>query len=75
MHAMLRPVHVAAIGVWSPALPSWPACRARLLGEAAELAENKLPPADWLPAVERRRATLSTRVVLSVAKEALTQTD
>lgn len=68
-------VYVAGIGVWSPALPSWAACRARLTGGAVEATENKLPPASWLPPVERRRATLSTRVVLSVTQEALTQAD
>jgi hypothetical protein len=66
------PSYVFGIGVWSPQLPSWDACRSRLLGEAVPESDGKLPPADWLPAVERRRATLSTRVVLSVTKEALT---
>jgi hypothetical protein len=68
----MAPSYVAGIGVWSPVLASWEACRARLLGEEVAPTENKLPPADWLPAVERRRATLSTRVVLSVTKDALT---
>jgi hypothetical protein len=68
----MLPSYVAGVGVWSPLLPSWQACRDRLLGEPAPATEARLPPADWLPAVERRRATLSTRVVLSVTKEALT---
>jgi hypothetical protein len=68
----MTPSYVAGVGVWSPLLPSWQACRDRLLGEATAERAEKLPPADWLPAVERRRATLSTRVVLSVTKEALT---
>jgi hypothetical protein len=68
----MAPSYVAGVGVWSPMLPSWQACRDRLLGEAVPESDGKLPPADWLPAVERRRATLSTRVVLSVTKEALT---
>jgi len=68
----MAPTYVAGIGVWSPILSSWQACRGRFLGAAPPPSENKLPPADWLPAVERRRATLSTRVVLSVTKEALT---
>ena len=67
----MLPSYVAGIGVWSPMLPSWDACRGRLLGEPLPQMESKLPPADWLPAVERRRATLSTRVVLSVTKDAL----
>lgn len=68
----MLPSYVAGVGVWSPALPSWPVCRSRLLGEPVEATESKVPPADWLPPVERRRATLSTRVVLSVTKDALT---
>jgi len=68
----MAPSYVAGLGVWSPLLPSWQACRDRLLGEPVPLGDGKLPPADWLPAIERRRATLSTRVVLSVTKEALT---
>ncbi|HTT09981.1 MAG TPA: beta-ketoacyl synthase chain length factor [Burkholderiaceae bacterium] len=67
----MTPSYVAGIGVWSPLLPSWQACRERLLGEPVAGSDARLPPADWLPAVERRRATLSTRVVLSVTKEAL----
>jgi hypothetical protein len=69
----MAPFYVAGIGAWAPALPSWDACRSRLLGEDVPAGENKPPPADWLPAVERRRATLSTRVVLSVTKDALTR--
>jgi len=69
----MQPLYVAGIGVWSPTAPSWPTCRGGLLGEAVAAADGRPPPADWLPPVERRRATLSTRVVLSVAKEALTQ--
>lgn len=68
----MQAVYVAGVGVWSPMLPSWQVCRARLLGEPTAENESKLPPADWLPPVERRRATLSTRVVLSVTKDALT---
>lgn len=68
----MQPSYVAGIGVWSPVLPNWDACRSRLLGETVAEVESKAPPADWLPPVERRRATLSTRVVLSVTKDALT---
>jgi hypothetical protein len=68
----MQPSYVAGIGVWSPVLPNWDTCRSRLRGEAEPAPESKLPPADWLPPVERRRATLSTRVVLSVTKDALT---
>jgi hypothetical protein len=68
----MAPSYVAGLGVWSPLLSSWGACRDRLLGEAVLPSDGKLPPADWLPSTERRRATLSTRVVLSVTKEALT---
>jgi len=69
----MKPNYLAGIGVWSPALASWNACRSRLLGEEVPAAESKPPPAEWLPPIERRRATLSTRVVLSVTKDALTQ--
>lgn len=65
-------LYVAGIGVWSPRLPSWPACRTRLAAGAVQAGENTLPKAEWLPPVERRRATLSTRVVLTVTQEALT---
>ena len=68
----MQPSYVAGVGVWSPVLPNWDACRSRLRGETPAPVEAKLPPADWLPPVERRRATLSTRVVLSVTKDALT---
>lgn len=70
----MQPSYVAGIGVWSPVLPNWGACRSRLLGEDDGSADvqSKVPPADWLPPTERRRATLSTRVVLSVTKDALT---
>ncbi len=69
---------VVGIGVWSPSIGSWPALRARLLGSvtaisAANVPPAGLPPANWLPPAERRRATTGTRVVLSVAEEALTQ--
>lgn len=63
---------VCGIGVWSPRLPSWPACKARLAAGAVAAFEKGLPKAEWLPPVERRRATLSTRVVLTVTQEALT---
>lgn len=69
----MQPSYVAGIGVWSPVLPNWDAARSRLLGETTAELESKLPPADWLPPTERRRATLSTRVVLSVTKDALTR--
>jgi hypothetical protein len=69
----MQPSYVAGVGVWSPMLPNWDAARSRLLGEPGAEVESKLPPADWLPPTERRRATLSTRVVLSVTKDALTR--
>jgi hypothetical protein len=72
---------VNGIGLWSPSMPSWDAARARLTagavpagaGADAIAADGKPPPATWLPPNERRRATLGTRLVLSVAQEALTQ--
>jgi len=69
----MLPSYVAGVGVWSPILPSWQACRSRLVGEPFTETQSKVPPAEWLPPIERRRATLSTRVVLSVTKDALTQ--
>lgn len=70
---------VCGIGVWTPALPSWAAARDRLraahgaAGDALPPSDGKPPPASWLPPNERRRATLGTRLVLSVAQDALTQ--
>jgi hypothetical protein len=64
---------VAGVGVWSPLTPGWDACRALFAGAAPAATQAALPAATWLPATERRRATASTRVVLSVAQEALTQ--
>ncbi|MFN3565688.1 MAG: beta-ketoacyl synthase chain length factor [Burkholderiaceae bacterium] len=62
---------VAGVGVWTPRLPSWAACRAMLRDGVAAAAAETLPRADWLPPAERRRATLGTRVVLAVAQEAI----
>lgn len=62
---------VAGIGVWSPLVPGWDALCALARGEPLPQAQQALPPASLLPPAERRRATLSTRIVLTVAQEAL----
>ncbi|MCS7100300.1 MAG: beta-ketoacyl synthase chain length factor [Burkholderiaceae bacterium] len=65
-------LYVAGIGVWTPDLPGWSACRARLRDGVIAARATSPPGAAWLPPTERRRATLATRVVLTVAQEALT---
>lgn len=63
---------VLGVGVFGPGLPDWKSARAVLRGEAPYVhATNAVPPASLLPPAERRRATLSTRLALTAAQEAL----
>lgn len=60
------------IGLIAPGLDHWPQARAVLRGEAAWAnAPTVLPPADRLPAAERRRASRVVRVALALGLQAL----
>jgi hypothetical protein len=65
-------VFVNGVGLFGPGLTDWTAGREVLTGRAPYLPTVvPPPPADLLPATERRRATPSTRVALAVAQQAL----
>src|SRR5882672_4049046 len=71
-------VYVRGIGVFGPGCIGWPATRSVLAREHRDpgaleppAEPGAPPPADLLPAIERRRATPSTRLALAVAQEAL----
>ncbi len=71
-------IYVRGIGVFGPGCIGWPATRSVLAREhrdaeapAPPTESGVLPPAELLPAIERRRATPSTRLALTVAHEAL----
>jgi hypothetical protein len=69
-------VHVNGVGVFGPGLPDWVRARPVLAGtQAYDPVASAPPPADLLPATERRRATTSTRVALAVAQQALAGVD
>ena len=65
-------VSVVSIGVAAPGLPGWEASRQVLRGEAPYVAED-LPDVvpDMLRGNERRRTTLTIRLALTVADEAV----
>ncbi|MEI7035393.1 beta-ketoacyl synthase chain length factor [Fulvimonas yonginensis] len=63
-------VHVAGVGVWSPALADFAALRAALRGEATTPPAGR-PPAAVLPAGERRRAPESVLLAAEVAGQAV----
>lgn len=68
---MTADVHIRGVGVFGPGLPDWPRAREVLAGRAAyEHAVQSPPSPELLPATERRRATVSTRVALAVARQA-----
>ena len=63
---------VTGIGAWGPGLHGWPILRQVLRGEAAwPDDQGERPTAAALPPAERRRATLATRVAITVAGEAV----
>jgi hypothetical protein len=65
-------VFVNGIGLFGPGLSDWAHAREVLAGRAPYVpATAAPPPAELLPATERRRATPSTRVALAVAQQAL----
>lgn len=60
------------VSVIAPGLPDWPQAAAVLRGEQAWVnAPTVLPPADALPAAERRRASRLVRVALALGLRAL----
>ncbi len=63
---------VSGIGLLGPGLPDWPTGAAVLRGEAAyQPARTEFPPAQGLPAAERRRATAAVKLALATGGEAL----
>jgi Beta-ketoacyl synthase, N-terminal domain len=65
-------VTIRGVGFYAPGLADWPAART-LLAESAPYVGGKFePPApDALPSVERRRASLSVRLAIAVAQQAV----
>jgi hypothetical protein len=63
-------VHVEGVGVWSPTLAGFDMLRARLAGAAADTPVAR-PPAQRLPATERRRASASVLLAVEVATQAV----
>lgn len=65
-------VHIAAVGLFSPGFGSWAEGRGVLTGDTA-YRDHGLPPLERvdLPANEARRVTLSVRLALQLAHEAL----
>ena len=62
---------VQGVSVWGPGLPGWAAAKSVLCGRDDHVASDvPLPPSSLLPANERRRAGLATRLALFVAQQA-----
>lgn len=67
-------VAVRGIGFIAPGLVDWPAMQSLLAGAAAFAGGTLDPPApDILPSAERRRASLSVRLAIAVAQQAVAQ--
>lgn len=65
-------VHVRSIGVLAPGLPGWEAARPVVLGERAlETAPLTPPVPRCLPAAERRRSSVTARLAIAVAEQAI----
>lgn len=68
----LPTVWLHGVGLMAPGLPDWPQARAVLRAERPwTSAPTVLPPADRLPAAERRRASRVVRVALALGLQAL----
>jgi hypothetical protein len=67
-------VSIRGIGFCAPGLDDWPAARSVLAGTAAYAGGRFDPPApDALPSAERRRASVSVRLAIAVAQQAVAQ--
>ncbi len=67
-------IDVLGVGLVAPGLNDWASARPVLTGEQSHVrAATVVPPASRLPAAERRRAGLATRVALAVADAACAQ--
>jgi hypothetical protein len=67
----LMKVVISGVSVWGPGLPGWDAAQSVFSGRNEYSATQvPLPPCTLLPANERRRAGLATRLALFVAQQA-----
>lgn len=64
-------VHVDGVGLWAAHWPHFHALRDQLAGQAVALADKPRPPAERLPANERRRAPESVLLAIEVASQAI----
>lgn len=65
-------VQVKGVGVHGPGIAGWPMCAAVLRGDAHYLpARTDIPAVALLPPAERRRTTLSVKLALACALEAV----
>ena len=64
-------VHVDGVGLWSAHWPHFDALREQLAGRAMPVAVRARPPAERLPANERRRAPESVLLAIEVAGQAI----
>lgn len=64
-------IHVDGVGLWAAHWPHFHALREQLAGQAVSPAESTRPPAERLPANERRRAPESVLLAIEVAGQAI----
>jgi hypothetical protein len=65
-------VHLDAIGLCGPGLPSWASTQDIFRGTASyALAPTEIAPSEYLPAAERRRVGTAVKLALAAAKDAL----
>jgi hypothetical protein len=68
-----RAIAVRGIGVLAPGLDGWEAARSALApGGQYVFAPMRNPVPSWMPAAERRRASLAIRLALEAAQQAVT---
>ena len=69
---MNRPIWLHGVSLLAPGMPDWAQAGAVLRGEQAWVnAPTVLPPAEALPAAERRRASRVVRTALALGQDAL----
>jgi hypothetical protein len=72
----VTPLFVAGIGVVAPGLPNWPVATRVLAGaEPWQSTQTELPVPAILPKNERRRSTVSIRLALEAAHQAVSMAD